>query len=154
MHGEPRLGELLAGLPEELSEGNPAEEPSRAPEMPTTRMETSALGDAGPVPRRRRRRKLRAAVAVMALLGGTGAAAVARIDARTGRTLRRVEAPKDGLWLATVHDGTAFYARWENGPGVSAAFFVQDLGSGKTRLVRNVLYGVSGPGTFSVADVT
>jgi hypothetical protein len=60
---------------------------------------------------------------------------MARLDARTGRTLDSVEAPKGDLWLATVHDDTAYYARWEDGTGVSAAFFVQDLGSGKTRRV-------------------
>ena len=54
---------------------------------------------------------------------------------RTGRTLGRVDAPKGDLWLATVHDGTAYYARWEDDSGVSAAFFVQDLSSGKTRRI-------------------
>ncbi|MFD3616289.1 PQQ-binding-like beta-propeller repeat protein [Streptomyces sp. NPDC058676] len=67
------------------------------------------------------------------LRGGSGG--VARLDARTGRTLSSVEAPQGDLWLATVHDGTAYYARWEDDTGVSAAFFVQDLGSGKTRRV-------------------
>ncbi|GLP64565.1 serine/threonine protein kinase [Streptomyces sp. TUS-ST3] len=67
------------------------------------------------------------------LRGGEGG--IARIDARTGRTLSRVDAPKGDLWLATVHDGTAYYARWEDDSGVSAAFFVQDLGSGKTRRI-------------------
>ncbi|GAA4006117.1 serine/threonine-protein kinase [Streptomyces plumbiresistens] len=65
--------------------------------------------------------------------GGSGG--IARLDARTGRTLGSVEAPEGDLWLATVHDDTAYYARWEDGTGVSAAFFVQDLGSGKTRRV-------------------
>jgi serine/threonine protein kinase/outer membrane protein assembly factor BamB len=67
------------------------------------------------------------------LRGGSGG--IARLDARTGRKLGSVEAPTGDLWLATVHDGTAYYARWEDGTGVSAAFFVQDLGSGKTRRV-------------------
>ncbi|MER6282977.1 protein kinase domain-containing protein [Streptomyces sviceus] len=67
------------------------------------------------------------------LRGGEGG--IARLDARTGRTLGRVDAPKGDLWLATVHDGTAYYARWEDGSGVSAAFFVQDLSSGKTRRI-------------------
>ncbi|MFG2796789.1 protein kinase domain-containing protein [Streptomyces pseudovenezuelae] len=67
------------------------------------------------------------------LRGGEGG--VARLDARTGRTLGSVDAPKGDLWLATVHDGTAYWARWEDGSGVSAAFFVQDLGSGKTRRI-------------------
>ena len=60
---------------------------------------------------------------------------IARLDARTGRTLGTVTAPKGDLWLATVHDGTAYYARWENGTGVSSVFFIQDLGSGKTRRI-------------------
>ena len=34
-----------------------------------------------------------------------------------------------------MHDGTAYYARWENGSGVSAAFFIQDLRSGRTRRI-------------------
>jgi outer membrane protein assembly factor BamB len=67
------------------------------------------------------------------LRGGEGG--IARLDARTGRTLGSVDAPKGDLWLATVHDGTAYYARWEDDSGVSAAFFVQDLGSGKTRRI-------------------
>ncbi|MFI6439369.1 PQQ-binding-like beta-propeller repeat protein [Streptomyces sp. NPDC050759] len=67
------------------------------------------------------------------LRGGEGG--IARLDARTGRTLGRVDAPKGDLWLATVHDGTAYYARWEDDSGVSAAFFVQDLGTGKTRRI-------------------
>jgi outer membrane protein assembly factor BamB len=67
------------------------------------------------------------------LRGGSGG--IARLDARTGRTLGDVTAPKGDLWLATVHDGTAYYARWENDTGVSAAFFIQDLGSGKTRRI-------------------
>lgn len=67
------------------------------------------------------------------LRGGSGG--IARLDARTGRTLGSVEAPKGDLWLATVHDSTAYYARWEDDTGVSAAFFVQDLGSGKTRRI-------------------
>ncbi|GAB2852619.1 serine/threonine-protein kinase [Streptomyces deserti] len=67
------------------------------------------------------------------LRGGSGG--IARLDARTGRTLGGVEAPEGDLWLATVHDGTAYYARWENDTGVSAAFFIQDLDTGKTRRV-------------------
>lgn len=67
------------------------------------------------------------------LRGGEGG--IARLDARTGRTLGRVDAPKGDLWLATVHDGTAYYARWEDDSGVSAAFFVQDLSTGKTRRI-------------------
>ncbi|MEV3907951.1 serine/threonine-protein kinase [Streptomyces canus] len=67
------------------------------------------------------------------LRGGEGG--IAHLDARTGRTLGRVDAPKGDLWLATVHDGTAYYARWEDDSGVSAAFFVQDLSSGKTRRI-------------------
>ncbi|WP_405875589.1 protein kinase domain-containing protein [Streptomyces sp. NBC_00005] len=67
------------------------------------------------------------------LRGGSGG--IARLDARTGRTLDSVKAPKGDLWLATVHDGTAYYARWENDTGVSAAFFIQDLDSGKTRRI-------------------
>ncbi|MDQ1072785.1 protein kinase domain-containing protein [Streptomyces canus] len=67
------------------------------------------------------------------LRGGEGG--IARIDTRTGRTLGSVDAPKGDLWLATVHDGTAYYARWEDDSGVSAAFFVQDLRSGKTRRI-------------------
>jgi len=67
------------------------------------------------------------------LRGGSGG--IARVDARTGRTLGTVDAPRGDLWLATVHDGTAYYARWENDSGVSAAFFIQDLGSGKTRRI-------------------
>ncbi|RRR82345.1 serine/threonine-protein kinase [Streptomyces sp. RP5T] len=67
------------------------------------------------------------------LRGGEGG--IARLDARTGRTLGRVDAPKGDLWLATVHDGTAYYARWEDDSGVSAAFFVQDLDSGRTRRI-------------------
>jgi outer membrane protein assembly factor BamB len=67
------------------------------------------------------------------LRGGEGG--IARLDVRTGRTLGSVDAPKGDLWLATVHDGTAYYARWEDDSGVSAAFFVQDLGSGKTRRI-------------------
>nr|WP_239157683.1 serine/threonine-protein kinase [Streptomyces sp. SID13726] len=64
-----------------------------------------------------------------------GAGGIARLDARTGRTLGKVTAPDDGLWLATVHDGTAYYARWENDSGVSADFVVQDLTSGRTRRI-------------------
>ncbi|MEU6142785.1 serine/threonine-protein kinase [Streptomyces sp. NPDC047081] len=67
------------------------------------------------------------------LRGGTGR--IARIDARSGRTLGQVTPPKGDLWLATVHDGTAYYARWEDNTGVSAAFFIQDLTSGKTRRI-------------------
>ncbi len=46
-----------------------------------------------------------------------------------------MDAPKGDLWLATVQDDTAYYARWEDDTGVSAAFFIQDLGSGKTRRI-------------------
>ncbi|MGW3291989.1 protein kinase domain-containing protein [Streptomyces sp. NPDC001002] len=67
------------------------------------------------------------------LRGGSGG--IARLDARTGRTLGSVDAPKGDLWLATVHDAKAYYARWENDTGVSAAFFIQDLSSGKTRRI-------------------
>ncbi|KOG39836.1 protein kinase domain-containing protein [Streptomyces resistomycificus] len=67
------------------------------------------------------------------LRGGSGK--IARVDARTGRTLGSVDAPKGDLWLATVQDDTAYYARWEDDTGVSAAFFIQDLGSGKTRRI-------------------
>ncbi|MPY56439.1 serine/threonine-protein kinase [Streptomyces spongiae] len=67
------------------------------------------------------------------LRGGSGG--IARIDARTGRTVDTVKAPKGDLWLATVHGSTAYYARWEDDTGVSAAFFIQDLGSGKTRRI-------------------
>lgn len=67
------------------------------------------------------------------LRGGSGS--VARLDARTGRTLGEVKAPTGDLWLATVHDGTAYYARWEGDSGGSAEFFVQDLDSGKTRRI-------------------
>ncbi|MFI1487009.1 PQQ-binding-like beta-propeller repeat protein [Streptomyces sp. NPDC020747] len=64
-----------------------------------------------------------------------GSGGIARLDARTGRTLGNVEAPKGDLWLATVHDDKAYYARWDDNTGLSAAFFVQDLGSGKTRRI-------------------
>ncbi|MEV5437513.1 PQQ-binding-like beta-propeller repeat protein [Streptomyces sp. NPDC052682] len=67
------------------------------------------------------------------LRGGSGE--IARLDARTGRRLGGVEAPKGDLWLATVHDDTAYYARWQDDTGVSAAFFIQDLHSGKTRRI-------------------
>ncbi|MGI5460754.1 protein kinase domain-containing protein [Streptomyces sp. CA-249302] len=67
------------------------------------------------------------------LRGGTGQ--IARIDARSGKTLGTVTPPKGDLWLATIHDGTAYYARWEDNTGVSAAFFIQDLDSGKTRRI-------------------
>jgi len=67
------------------------------------------------------------------LRGGSGG--IARVDAGTGRTLSKVEAPKGDLWLATVHDSTAYYARWEDDSGVSSKFFVQDLGTGKTRQI-------------------
>ncbi|MFF4834019.1 PQQ-binding-like beta-propeller repeat protein [Streptomyces sp. NPDC001315] len=66
---------------------------------------------------------------------GTGGMGIAHLDTRTGRTLSSVKAPNGDLWLATVHDGTAYYARWENDTGVSAAFFIQDLSSGKTRRI-------------------
>ncbi|WP_432166800.1 protein kinase domain-containing protein [Streptomyces sp. bgisy031] len=65
----------------------------------------------------------------------TGDRTVARLDARTGRTLGRVTAPKGDLWLATVHGGTAYYARWENDSGVSSRIFIQDLTSGTVRSV-------------------
>ncbi|MEV0218278.1 PQQ-binding-like beta-propeller repeat protein [Streptomyces sp. NPDC050704] len=67
------------------------------------------------------------------LRGGSGG--IARLDARTGETLGTVKAPGGDLWLATVHDSTAYYARWEDDTGVSAAFFIQDLGSGKSRRI-------------------
>lgn len=67
------------------------------------------------------------------LRGGSGG--IARVDARTGRTKATVKAPKGDLWLATVHGSTAYYARWEDDSGVSAAFFIQDLDSGRTRRV-------------------
>ncbi|WP_367325031.1 PQQ-binding-like beta-propeller repeat protein [Streptomyces sp. HUAS ZL42] len=67
------------------------------------------------------------------LRGGSGG--ITRLDARTGKTLGSVEAPKGDLWLATVHDDTAYYARWEDGSGVSSAFFIQELSSGKTRRI-------------------
>ncbi|MGP4043859.1 protein kinase domain-containing protein [Streptomyces sp. 2A115] len=67
------------------------------------------------------------------LRGGSGG--IARLDARTGETLGTVKAPEGDLWLATVHDSTAYYARWEDNTGVSAAFFIQDLSSGKTRRI-------------------
>ncbi|MFJ6080077.1 PQQ-binding-like beta-propeller repeat protein [Streptomyces sp. NPDC092369] len=67
------------------------------------------------------------------LRGGSGG--IARLDERTGRTLGSVDAPKGDLWLATVHDAKAYYARWENDTGVSAAFFIQDLVSGRTRRI-------------------
>ncbi|MFC8431365.1 PQQ-binding-like beta-propeller repeat protein [Streptomyces sp. NPDC057253] len=67
------------------------------------------------------------------LRGGSGG--IARVDARTGRTLGGVAAPKGDLWLATIHDSTAYYARWEGDSGVSADFFVQDLDSGQSRRI-------------------
>lgn len=67
------------------------------------------------------------------LRGGSGG--IARLDALTGRTVSSVAAPKGGLWLATIHDSTAYYARWEGDSGVSAEFFVQDLDSGKSRRI-------------------
>ncbi|MFF1759866.1 PQQ-binding-like beta-propeller repeat protein [Streptomyces sp. NPDC058266] len=65
----------------------------------------------------------------------TGERTVARLDTRTGRTLGRVTAPKGDLWLATVHDGSAYYARWENDSGASSRIFIQDLTSGAVRSV-------------------
>ncbi|MZD03860.1 PQQ-binding-like beta-propeller repeat protein [Streptomyces sp. SID5785] len=62
-----------------------------------------------------------------------GVRTVARVDARTGRTVGRVDAPKGDLWLATVHGDHAYYARWENDSGVSSRIFVQDLTSGRVR---------------------
>lgn len=67
------------------------------------------------------------------LRGGSGG--IAHLDARTGRTLGDVEAPKGDLWLATVQDDTAYYARWDDNSGVSAAFFIQELDNGKTRRI-------------------
>ncbi|MFJ4784023.1 PQQ-binding-like beta-propeller repeat protein [Streptomyces sp. NPDC088794] len=67
------------------------------------------------------------------LRGGSGG--ISRLDARTGRALGSVDAPKGDLWLATVHDAKAYYARWENDTGVSAAFFIQDLESGRSRRI-------------------
>ncbi|MEU5098012.1 serine/threonine-protein kinase [Streptomyces sp. NPDC020996] len=67
------------------------------------------------------------------LRGGSGG--IARLDARTGRTLRTLKAPQGDLWLATVHDDTAYYARWEGDTGASAALYVQDLGDGATRRI-------------------
>ncbi|MCQ4212285.1 protein kinase domain-containing protein [Streptomyces longispororuber] len=66
---------------------------------------------------------------------GRGDRTVARLDARTGRTLGRVTAPKGDLWLATVHGDSAYYARWENDTGVSSRIFIQDLTSGRVRSV-------------------
>ena len=67
------------------------------------------------------------------LRGGSGG--IARLDARTGRTLGSVQAPEGDLWLATVHDGVAYYARWDDDTGVSAAFYIQELDNGKTRRI-------------------
>ncbi|MEU6354663.1 serine/threonine-protein kinase [Streptomyces sp. NPDC047072] len=67
------------------------------------------------------------------LRGGNGR--IDRLDARTGRTLGGVAAPKDDLWLATVHDGTAYYAEWEGDTGGSSAFYVQDLDKGTSRRI-------------------
>ncbi|MEC4019458.1 serine/threonine-protein kinase [Streptomyces sp. H27-D2] len=73
--------------------------------------------------------------------GGTGeslsdrktASQIVRLNARSGRIVHRIEAPKGDLWLAAVHDGNAYYARWENDSGVSAALYIQNLTSGRTR---------------------
>ncbi|MFE1951589.1 PQQ-binding-like beta-propeller repeat protein [Streptomyces sp. NPDC059524] len=64
-----------------------------------------------------------------------GVRTVERLDARTGRTLGRAQAPKGDLWLATVRGNRAYYARWENDTGVSSRVFVQDLISGRVRSV-------------------
>ncbi|MEV0319486.1 PQQ-binding-like beta-propeller repeat protein [Streptomyces sp. NPDC050658] len=58
---------------------------------------------------------------------------ITRFDARSGRKLGTVEAPKGDLWLATVQDGKGYFARWENDSGVSSRFFIQDLTSGDVR---------------------
>ncbi|MEU6675308.1 serine/threonine-protein kinase [Streptomyces sp. NPDC046925] len=65
--------------------------------------------------------------------GEPGSSEIARYDARTGRKLGGTKAPKGDLWLATVHDGKGYFARWENDSGVSSRFFIQDLTSGKVR---------------------
>lgn len=59
--------------------------------------------------------------------------AITRFDARTGRKLGSVKAPKGDLWLATVHDGKGYFARWEDDSGVASRFFIQDLTSGDVR---------------------
>lgn len=65
--------------------------------------------------------------------GGPGSSEIARYDARSGRKLGGTTAPKGDLWLATVHDGKGYFARWEDDSGVSSRFFIQDLTSGKVR---------------------
>ncbi|MGW6057578.1 serine/threonine-protein kinase [Streptomyces sp. NPDC055189] len=65
--------------------------------------------------------------------GDPGSSEIARYDARTGRKLGGIKAPKGDLWLATVHDGKGYFARWEDDSGVSSRFFIQDLTSGKVR---------------------
>ncbi|GAA3108789.1 PQQ-binding-like beta-propeller repeat protein [Streptomyces rectiviolaceus] len=65
--------------------------------------------------------------------GVPGSSEIARYDARSGRKLGGTKAPKGDLWLATVHDGKGYFARWENDSGVSSRFFIQDLTSGKVR---------------------
>lgn len=64
---------------------------------------------------------------------GSGSSEIARYDARSGRKLGGTTAPKGDLWLATVHDGKGYFARWEDDSGVSSRFFIQDLTSGKVR---------------------
>ncbi|MGW7072652.1 protein kinase domain-containing protein [Streptomyces sp. NPDC054855] len=65
--------------------------------------------------------------------GDPGSSEIARYDARSGRKLGGTTAPKGDLWLATVHDGKGYFARWEDDSGVSSRFFIQDLTSGKVR---------------------
>ncbi|MGW6271611.1 protein kinase domain-containing protein [Streptomyces sp. NPDC055060] len=65
--------------------------------------------------------------------GAPGSSEIARYDARSGRKLGATKAPKGDLWLATVHEGKGYFARWEDGSGVSSRFFIQDLTSGKVR---------------------
>ncbi|MFC8127564.1 PQQ-binding-like beta-propeller repeat protein [Streptomyces sp. NPDC057302] len=66
--------------------------------------------------------------------GGAASSEIARYDARTGRKLGGTKAPKGDLWLATVHAGKGYFARWEDDDsGVSSRFFIQDLTSGKVR---------------------
>lgn len=65
----------------------------------------------------------------------TGVHRIERWNARTGRIVGTVTPPKGDLWLATVHDGTAYYARWEDDSGVSSRFHIQDLTSGATRTI-------------------
>ncbi|MGW0907775.1 serine/threonine-protein kinase [Streptomyces sp. NPDC002853] len=65
--------------------------------------------------------------------GTPGSSEIARYDARSGRKLGGTAAPKGDLWLATVHDGKGYFARWEDDSGVSSRFFIQELTSGKVR---------------------